>query len=213
MKLSIKLISTNMKKILIVSLLIFSGINCFSQNYIDKIAQKACEYLEAIPDSLSVQKYNMELGSKMVLAAMPYKQELKRDYKIDLDNFGQDEGLKLGKLIGVRLVVFCPKSLTRLTQRTQDEKLKLEETQKVISGTVTSIDNTNFVIFSLKDEFDRIYKFYWLPFVKTDIDLANNYNSLVGKALKITYDKKDFFDPKIADYRSFNVIVKIESDK
>jgi hypothetical protein len=65
----------------------------------------------------------------------------------------------------------------------------------------------------LKDEFERVYKFYWLPFVKADIDLANNYNSLVGKALKITYDKKDFFDPKIADYRSFNVIVKIESDK
>jgi hypothetical protein len=202
-----------MKKILIICLLIFSGLNCFSQNYIDKIAQKACEYLETIPDSLSVEKYNMELGSKMVLAALPYKQELKRDYKIDLDNFGKDEGLKLGKLIGVKLVVFCPKALTRLTQRNQDEKLKSEENQKVISGTITSIDNTNFVIFSLKDEFERVYKFYWLPFVKADIDLANNYNSLVGKALKITYDKKDFFDPKIADYRSFNVIVKIESDK
>lgn len=202
-----------MKKILIISMFIFSGISCFSQNYLDKIAQKACENLQTIPDSLSIEKYTMELGTKMVQASLPYKLELKRDYKIDLDDFGKDEGLRLGKLLGVHLVAICPKALIKLTQRTQDEKLKTEENQKVISGIITSIDNNNFVIFSLKDEFDRVYKFYWMLFVKSDFDLTNDYNSLVGKALKITYDKKDFFDPKISDYRSYNVIVKMESDK
>jgi hypothetical protein len=67
------------------------------------------------------------------------------------------------------------------------------------------------VVFSLKDDFGRIFKFYWLSFIKSDLELTNNYNSLLGKTIKLTYNKKDFFDPKISEYRQFNVISKIET--
>jgi hypothetical protein len=201
-----------MKQLLIISFFLFSGIHSFSQNYIDKIVAKACDSLENIPDSVSLKDYTSKLGITLIQISMPYKQELKRDYKIDLDNLDKSEGEKLGKLIGVRLLSACPKALNRLIQKTQEVNVKAEENQKEITGIVTGIDNSDFVIFSLKDEFDRVYKFYWLQVVKSDIDLMNNYNSLVGKTIKLTYEKKDFFDPKITDYRSFNVIVKIESE-
>ena len=201
-----------MKKTLILSLLLATVLHSFSQNFTDKIAEKTCDYISTISDTLSLERFNMELGLYLIKESMPYKAQLKKEYNIDLNNLSKNEGLKLGKLIGVKLVVMCPKAIARITNKVNDEKIKVEENLKIITGTVTSIDSDNFVIFSLKDDFGRVFKFYWMSFIKSAMDLPANFHSLVGKKLTITYEKKDFFDPKITDYRTFNIILKLDQE-
>lgn len=201
-----------MKQILIITLFLFSGMHCFSQKYIDKIVEESCECLERVPDSLSNRDFNMQAGICMIKASMPYKEQLKKDYNINLDKINsKEEGEKLGKLIAIKLISVCPNAFKRLTKRAQEENIKKEENKKIIEGTVSSIEKNPFVVFSLKDDFGRIFKFYWLSFIESDIELTNNYDTLTGKTIRLTYEKKDFFDPKIVEYRSFNVISKIET--
>jgi hypothetical protein len=201
-----------MKKIIIISLLLSSVLNSFSQDFTYKIAEKTCDYISTISDTLSSEKFNMELGLYLIKESMPYKAQFKKEYNIDLNNLSKNEGLKLGKLIGAKLVVICPKAITRMTNKANDEKIRVEENLKIITGIVTSIESDNFVIFSLKDDFGRVFKFYWMSFIKSAIDLPANFHSLVGKKLNITYEKKDYFDPKILDYRTFNIILKLDSE-
>lgn len=199
-----------MKRNLIFSVLLLIAATCFSQNYMDIIVKKSCECITNIPDTLEKGKFNMKFGLCMLEISMPYKKELKRDYNIDLDNMDAKVGEKLGRVVALKMGNVCPEGLMLVVKKNTAAP-EQETNGKILEGVVTNIENTNFVVFSLKDNFGRIFKFYWFSVIQSDIELTNNYNSLLGKTLKVTYDKKDYFDPKISDYRQFNVISKIES--
>jgi len=199
-----------MKKNLIFTVLLFISTSCFSQNYMDIIVKKSCECITNIPDTLDKGKFNLKVGLCMIEVSMPYKKELKRDYNIDLDHMDFKVGEKLGNVVGLKMGKICPEGLI-LAAKKNAAVPEQETNGKILEGVVTNIGNDDFVVFSVKDNFGRIFKFYWFSVIQSDIELTNNYNSLLGKTVKITYDKKDYFDPKISDYRQFNVISKIES--
>ncbi|MDD4968015.1 MAG: hypothetical protein PHT07_01155 [Paludibacter sp.] len=199
-----------MKKTLIFTGLLLFTVACFSENYMDKIVKNACECVLNIPDSLGKDNYNMKLGLCLIDVSMPYKKELKRDYDIDLDKMNSKEGEKLGRAVVLKMGSVCPEGLVIMTKKNKAAPEE-DNNEKIMDGVVMNIENNPFVVFSIKDDFGRIFKFYWLSFIHSDLELTNNYNSLLGKTIKLTYDKKDYFDPKILDYRQFNVISKIET--
>ncbi|MEJ6582484.1 MAG: hypothetical protein QNL61_08585 [Crocinitomicaceae bacterium] len=45
---------------------------------------------------------------------MPYKKELKRDHKIDLENINQDR-TRLEELVGMKMAGICPEEVLKLT--------------------------------------------------------------------------------------------------
>jgi hypothetical protein len=197
-----------MKHILVFSLL-FSGLQGFSQDYMDKIIEKSCECVDKVPDTLEIQKYNMELGLCMINASMPYKKQLKKDYDINLDKLDPKTGEKLGTTIALKMGSVCPNGLLKLSKKTTASS-KPEKSVNTAQGVISNIENNNFVVFSLTDDAGKISKFYWLSFIDADFELTGNYNSLIGKEIKFTYDVRDYFDPKILEYRQFNIISKIE---
>lgn len=199
-----------MKKILIFTSLLLFTATCFSENYMDKIVKKACECLANIPDSLGKDNYNMKFGLCLIEVSMPYKNELKRDYNINLDKMDAKEGEKLGRAVVLKMGTICPDGLVIVAKKNKAVP-ELDNNEKIMEGVVTNIENNPFVVFSLKDNFGRIFKFYWLSFIQSDLELTNNYNSLLGKTIKLTYGKKDYFDPKILEYRQFNIVSKIET--
>ena len=62
----------------------------------------------------------------------------------------------------------------------------------------------------VKEESGKTNKFYWLTYVESDVDLADQFASIVGTPVSITYRSEDLFDPKIKEYRQFSIIEKIE---
>jgi len=199
-----------MKKILIFAGLLLVSIPGFSQTYMDKIVRSSCECISSVPDSLDKDKFNMQFGLCMINASMPYKKELKRDYNINLDNIDNKEGQKLGTVVALKMGAICPDGLLKVANI--NKAIPEQETsEKTMEGIVTNIEDTNFVVFSVKDDLGRLFKFYWLQVIQSDTELTNTYNSLLGKTIKLTYDKKEYFDPKITDYRQYNVISKIEN--
>jgi hypothetical protein len=201
-----------MKSFLILTLALFTSLAGFSQDYMDKIAEAGCNCITELPDSVSRQELNVKLGLCMIEAAIPYKKKLKKDYGIDFARI-DEEGEKLGRIIGTRMASVCPMALIALSSKMEDEEIAAEEelpmeevTENMAVGEVTQVDDASFVVFSVKDSYGKTYKYHWMSEIETDLDLAVDYASMMGKSVEITYETKSFFDPKIEDYRTFNVI-------
>ena len=185
---------------------VLTSMTAHSQDYMDEIGQKSCECLEDISDSLDQDQFNMELGLCMINASLPYKKLLKKDYDIDLDRI-ETEGEKLGKTIAIKMISFCPKLFTKLTNRNEPNDSEFEELS--ITGTITNIHSDLFISFSIKDELGMVKKFFWMPFIETNIDLPQSYEQLEGKEVQINYLSREYYDPKIGEYRQFFIISKL----
>ena len=197
-----------MKHVLMIVLIAVICGNALAQDFMTVIAQKGCSCAETLPDTLDETQSNMKLGVCMIEASMPYKKQIKKTYDIDLD-FIEKDGEKLGRLIGVKMASICPDALVRVAQRSGKKTLPVKE-DLISTGTVTKIDNEPFVIFSIKDDTGKVTKYYWLTFIDTQYDLANSYAAISGKSVRINYESREFFDPRLSEYRQFLVIKKIE---
>lgn len=182
-----------------------------SQDYLEKITIQTCDCVNKVSDTINTEKFTMELGLCMISASEPYKKQLKKDYGINLNNITGEDGEALGKLIGIKMTTVCPAGLMKLYGKTKTANEEKEDIKTFESiGKITSIDRENFVVFSVFDNSGKSLKFYWLSSVESNVDLANNYKTFLEVTVKIKYIQKEFFDPKIGEYRNFNVIEKIE---
>jgi hypothetical protein len=199
--------SNTMKKILIAGL-ILSGFHSFSQSYLDKIVQESCNCVSKVSQTLDNEQYTQELGICMIVAAEPYRKQLKKDHSIDFDKIDVD-GEKLGKLIGIKMAAVCPDLILAVAKRSGNSESASVES-KSFEGIITKTENEFFVVLHIKDESGKINKFYWLTYVESDIEVGDRYDSMVGKSVALTYRSEEFFDPKIKEYRSFSIIEKLE---
>ncbi len=155
----------------------------------------------------------------MLESSMPYKKKLKKDHDIDFDKINED-GRKLGQIIGLKMAEFCPSSLLKLVDKTKldsqnnetknseqvDDKMEKTTKQELFTGEIVSINENKFVKFSIKGESGKITKFFWLSWIKSNLELENQYKSLVGKSISLYYIVDDYFDPRIGEYRTVNII-------
>ena len=200
--------SLNLFRLFVLFMLLFILNPVYSQNYMDEIVNKSCECLICVPDSLDSEEFNMKLGLCMLEASMPYKKQLKKEFGIDLDNIDV-EGARLGKLIGIRMTTVCPDALVKITQRASETEKQGRRELMREHGFITGIDDDFFVVFTLKDENGKISKYYWLSFIDSGIELTENYTDLMGKPATILYEEQEFFDPRIKEYRKFNIIKEL----
>lgn len=199
-----------MKSKILTSLLIVISTLSYSQDYLDDIALKTCECLNTIADSLETERFNMELGLCMIDAAAPYKKQLKKDHKIDLNKI-DTQGEELGRIVGLKMATVCPDALLAMVNKVKNKE-DTDISESIIEGYVTRIEQDKFVVFSIKDENGKTTKFYWLTFIETDFnfEFTTQYKSLMNETVRIAFISQDYFDFRIEEYRTFNIIQKIE---
>ena len=136
----------------IIFLFLLLNLKGFSQDYLDKITQQTCGCLNKVSDTVSTDRMYMELGVCMISAAEPYKKQLKKDHNIDISNIdSNEEGEKLGKLIGIKMASVCPDALLALTARAEKNEKNNESDLNVFVGRITKIDKDYFVVFTITD--------------------------------------------------------------
>lgn len=183
----------------------FAILNSYSQAYMDKIVQNSCDCVSEISDTLNQDQFNFDFGICLINAAMPFKKELLKNHEINMDNI-DFEGEKLGRLIALQMASTCPRILARLTGSVDSDEETSEEEALYYEGVITKIEKETFVVFTMKEETGKSTKFYWLTFIDSNIDVAENYESLLGKKVELTYDFYEFYDARINEYRNFNLI-------
>ena len=196
-----------MKIILTFIFLLYFAFTCHAQKYLDDITNKSCECMNKIDTTKSLD-FSMSAGACMIDASLPYKKQLLKDFQLDLDQI-ENEGERLGKIIGLKMISVCPEKLIAITKKLKSEE-KITPVDEIANGTVVKIEDDLFVILYLKDESGKTSKFFWLTIIHSGIDLMNNYKTLLNQNVKITFQNKEYFDPKIKEYRNFAVIKSIE---
>lgn len=203
-----------MKSILLLTAaLIIASSNLNAQDYLDKIALETCECAQKISPETNTERYMQELGVCMFMAANPYKKQLKKDFKIDYNNFVADSE-RLGELVGMRMALHCPDFILELAAKTGmlDEGPELPELSfnEFFEGTLSKIDRDQFVTLQARDLTGKSVRFIWLWPVQSPIDPMDDFTKHLNEPIEIFYEQHEFFDPKIGEYRKFNVIVKIK---
>ena len=200
-----------MKITILITLLTAFSTLASSQDFMEKIAEKACECLTSIPDTLGPERYNLELGLCMIEAAAPYKKQLKKEYGIDLNKI-DTQGEELGSVVGLKMASVCPDALMEMVLKADVEIEEEDAAVSYIDGHITKIEENKFIVFSLMDAKGKTTKFYWLTFIETNLnfELTSQYKSLMNETVRITYTPQEFFDYRIAEYRIYNVIHKIQ---
>lgn len=178
-----------------------------ADDYLDVAARSACECAERMPANLNAGEVKMHAGICMIRAVVPFKERLRADHGIDLDHPGKD-GERLGAIVGARMTQHCPVAMVRLVRAATPGEAG-QTVEMTIEGTITRVEKEPFVILTLQDGEGRSTKLWWLQSVPSGIDFVNTYESLAGRQLKLSYQPRDFFDPRVNDYRKFNVISRI----
>ena len=192
------------RNVLIIIFIIISKL-IFAQDYMDKIALRACDCINSISDTINSDKYVLRFGACLMTAASPYKKQLRKDHKIK--DFVK-QAKELGTLIGLHVWSVCPESMEKLYGTDTEEEKLLNDAE--FEGRVINIEDDIFVMLSIKNESGMISKFYWLSQIESDIDLQNQYKTLLDKSVRITFGTKEIFDARIGEYRTFKIILKLQ---
>lgn len=190
------------------------------ENYMTTITRQSCECIEQLPDSISSDALTMKLGICMLNAAMPYKEELKRDYGIDYDRIAQ-YGERLGQIIGIEMASECPESLLEVTSRmVEDEDSYVSERlfgeadddmdYQSIYGKITAVDEETFYVITVKEQSGKTTKMYWMDYIDTELPIHDDPKSMIGQSLTIYYFEYEFYDLKLKEYRNYKVIQAFE---
>jgi hypothetical protein len=183
----------------------------FSQDYMNKILEETCNCVKNIKDTTKADQYQMALGFCMLNAASPYKKEIKKDYGINMDKI-ESEGEELGRIIGMKMAGYCPDVMTKLINMFKDEeKDNTPANLNTITGIITKVETETFVIMTLQDDSGKSNRLYWLSFIETKSDITNNCNVLIGKHVSIDFEKAEYFDPKIKEYRLYYIIKTLKA--
>jgi hypothetical protein len=198
-----------MKHIFILIFTLIFSMSFYAQDYMDKITKQACDCLDGVDENLGTEKLTLKLGLCVIDAAAPYKKQLKKDHKLDLDKI-DEEGHRLGTMIGVKMASICPDKLLMFSEISSEEEEIMPYESKIVQGEILRIDEDLLVTFHLKDDFGKIMKFYWATFIDSPYEMTLEYKTLVGKTVVITYEPTDIFDARIGEYRTFNIISRID---
>ncbi|WDT67237.1 hypothetical protein [Cloacibacterium sp. TD35] len=209
-----------MKKLIILFFSIFSLCSYSQEDFKKKIAQDACKCIGEIkPEKKSKEVMQMQLGLCFIKVATPYKEQIKKEYGIDLSKDISNEAKmeELGEKLGVLMVSECADTFISFVDKSGYGEQYAQETAEessadFMNGEITRIEKDAFVIFYLKGDNGILTKFYWISNVDSNIELEKKYQDLVGKKVNISYYSADIFDHKINDYRKVNILSMLKTE-
>lgn len=190
-----------MKKLFFLSFLFCANV-AYSQEYLDAMANKGCSCISKEQFSaMTTEEIQAKLASCMITEAMPYKKELKANHGINLDKLDRHEGEKLGTLIATRMITVCPDVLMKIGQAAKSDKTKTLSKE----GFIQTITENEFVTITLKDDSNLTIKLLWLTNFAGADELAKAKDPKLTK-VEVQYEVQELYDPRIKEYRNFNVL-------
>lgn len=201
-----------MKKIFIVTILLFNYIVYSQDAAYEIVGKETCECLNNKKldfSKLPKETLKTELGFCMLQSYYKNSDKFKGKDKINLDN---DEGMsKLGEEVAMKMLESCPDVILELGREELENKKVVDDilVDLKIEGQFIEIIKNDFLSISVKDNSGRIYSLLMLSFFENSNLITEN---LLKKDDKITikYIEQEFYDSKAKDFRYFKVLKGIK---
>lgn len=196
---------------MVYAFFVLAGLTVQAQDYMSIIADQGCKCIEdrlaSIDGGADKELTTVEMGLCMIEAAQPYAKQLKKDHKVDFAHIDRD-GEKLGTLIGLQMATRCPQTLVRMTKVQNEPEVAPQAvgSSKTFEGTVVGFSEDQFITLTIADDHGKRYKFLWLGHFRSDLNPEDTYRTLEGIKVHVNYREQEFYEPKLKEYRAFNVI-------
>lgn len=203
----------------------------YAQDVLDILADKSCECIDRIEyEGKSEEELQVEFGLCLFAEAQDHTTELKEQYKIDFNKNPNKAGKKLGELVGIRMVGYCPEYILALTgsqsfesarktyrgetssESASDDEVVAEvdstksEESLTVKGKIQGINNGTFVSVSLVTEDSSIIKLYWFDFFTNSELLIDDLENLKTKNVEVTYREQEIFQTVNNGYVKIKII-------
>ncbi|EDP95922.1 hypothetical protein U8527_13550 [Kordia algicida OT-1] len=210
-----------MKKIITTIILLVATIG-FAQNkdtkdaVLKEITNEVCECVSAkTAEGLTADEVEVQLGLCMMSSYGKYKKRLDKFMIVSLDDSASLE--KLGQEIGFKMLEICPDTFMVFAKDLVQEELDNENSQPVVSdnttmvfGEIVKLTKEQFNIVTFKANNKRTYKLLWMEYFEGQ-ELLDDVKQLKNQRVKVSYENKEMYDPKLKDYRTYKVLRKIEA--
>ena len=201
-------------RILFISILLTAFAESFSQDtYLDEITADVCNCIGSKIENPN-QNFNleMELGFCIIEASISFESEIRNEFGINIYDMNEQTGEEFGKIIGVKMVISCPETAMKFYNYLNDSGELKEHKNKYFIGKVTDIDKNKFIEFTVTNDEGKKMRFLWMEFFESDINIEKGHDILFNKIVQIGYKEKEFFDPRINEYKIFNIITSLSKE-
>lgn len=203
---------------IIFTLLLVAGLiqTTTAQDYLDKITKEICPCMDDINESMPQDSLNMKLGLCFLTASMPYEKELRKKHGIDLSNFNDEAGERLGSLLAVKLIGTCPKFAAMAMRMAQQEAAPPRTPNgpvlnvRTTYGSVQAVTPSQFLTITVKTDDGPSYEFLLLDHVPNIDNISQDPAKAKGYHGKWSYVEREFFDPYTRTYKTYRVLTGLE---
>jgi hypothetical protein len=209
-----------MKKIITILTLCFATI-AFAQDKKDtkdavltEMTEEVCECVsQKSSEGLTKEEVEVQLGLCMMKSYGKYKERLDKYLVVSLDDANSLE--VLGQEIGFKMLELCPDTFMVFAKDLIEDEIKEQSntpskgSNTAVLGNVVKLTNDQFNIVTFKGENKRVYKLLWLEYFEGQ-ELLSDVKDLKKSKMKVSYESKEMYDPKLKDYRTYKVLRKLE---
>ena len=181
---------------------------------ITEITQDVCQCVgEKNSEGLTTEQVQVQLGLCMMSSYGKFKQRLDKYMIVSIDDENSFE--MLGQEVGFKMLEVCPDTFMAFAKDVIEDEINeqsgapYKESNIAVLGTVVKLDNDQFNTLIFKGENKREYKLLWLEYFEGQ-ELLSDLKDLKKSNLKVSYENKEMYDPKLKYYRTYKVLRKLE---
>lgn len=205
-----------MKKVqLIFCFLALSLVTTYAQDddFMDQIVEKACSCAKELDfSSMEQQAIQEKLGLCMIQNLMNMDQEKLKTMNVDMTD--QKKMNEFSQKMALKMASKCPDVMMKMAMQQGQVSTAPSSSSKpdtkgefaAISGTVKGIVGKDLTFVQLEDASGSISAFMWLDQFEGEAAFRSNPEAMIGKKVRITYDKIDVYSPNSKTYSSRKVI-------
>ncbi|TXG39635.1 hypothetical protein [Seonamhaeicola maritimus] len=177
---------------------------------LNKIAQETCECVNKKNlNELGISSSQIELEYGLCVMESYGKNKKNADKFLEI-SFDDEESLEsLGVEVALKMMTYCSEFMMKLAGDYAADEFEEAKNDIVVVGFIANVEKSQFNIIELKDTDNRTQKLLWLEFFEGENQLSD-LGKLKNKKVRVTYQEREMYDPKIGDYRNFKVIKKIK---
>ena len=192
-----------MKKFLVCVMLAL-GFTVAAQDAVTVVANETCDCVSKL-QAQGQPITDMQVGLCMVKAYSAHKSEFPPSKQVAIGDSREFE--EITSEIGMKMVETCPDILLGLAESGVFDDQQ-QPTEYSVSGTVSDINTTQFVVIELKDDKGKKYSLLLLDYFETASVFTEGK---IKKDDRITasYTEAELYDPKLKEFRTFKILTAL----
>jgi len=167
-----------------------------------KLVGEFCDTFTKTGSKIAKEDWAAELGFMILPLISKYKEQIKNEWNLDVDV--AEDLSKASEKIGGSAAMNCP-SFQEFIKNNLSEIQGKGGMKKTVSGKILKIEGSPFSYFLVQNKTGKTEKIYWMEFFPGADQISLKSETVLNKAVTITYKEMEVYDAASKEYRMIKV--------